>query len=129
MPATQSTETVTMLAKVVVTGSKPNIPKFSDWELLAKSGQSSYLKKHYPGATPSGDDPLTEKVPNYAALMLRDDTRQETIRKLEEVSELYRLSRDSEGDDRLNKEVQRSFIRRSDWRTEGMDKSYNNGRR
>jgi hypothetical protein len=129
MPATQSTETVTMLSKMVVTGSKPNVPKFSEWELLTKSGQSSYLKKRYTGATPSGDDPLTEKVPNYAAQMLRDDTRQETIKKLEEVSELYRLNRDSEGDQLLRKEIQRSLMRRSDWRTEGMDKAYNNGRR
>lgn len=113
---------------MVVVGSK-KLPTFSEWQLLTKSGQTTFLNKRYPGAVPPGSDPLTEKVPNYAALRLRDETRKETLRNLEDVSALYRLNRDPEGGERLKKEIQRSFIRRSDWRTEGMDKSYNNGRR
>ena len=119
-----------MLEKVVVNGSKPRtFPTFGEWQLLTKAGQTAFLSKRYPGARAPGSDPLTETVPNYAAVMMRDDARHEMIQKLEDVSVLYRLSRDPDGDERLKREIQRSFIRRSDWRTEGMDKSYNNGRR
>jgi hypothetical protein len=61
--------------------------------------------------------------------MLRDDTRQENLRGLQSTAELYRLSGDAEGAKKIKLETQRSLLRRSDWRTEGMDRSYNNGRR
>ena len=61
--------------------------------------------------------------------MLRDDQRQEKLKGLTDTAELYRLGGDSEGAKKIKLETQRSLIRRSDWRTEGMDRSYNNGRR
>lgn len=116
-----------LMERVIVQG--PKLPTFGELQLLTKEQRASLLKKRYPGAVVPMGDPLTETVPNYAATMLRDDQRLEKIKGLTDTAELYRLSGDHEGEKKIKLESQRSLIRRSDWRTEGMDRSYNNGRR
>ena len=121
------TEPAVLMDKVIVQG--PKLPTFGELQLLTKEQRAALLKKRYPGAVVPMGDPLTETVPNYAATMLRDDQRQEKLKGLTDTAELYRLGGDSEGAKKIKLETQRSLIRRSDWRTEGMDRSYNNGRR
>jgi hypothetical protein len=120
-------EPAVMMDKVIVQG--PKLPTFGELQLLTEEQRASLLKKRYPGAVVPLGDPLTETVPNYAATMLRDDTRQENLRGLQSTAELYRLSGDAEGAKKIKLETQKFLIRRNDWRTEGMDRSYNNGRR
>jgi hypothetical protein len=128
-PATPKGEatSVVMMDPLIVTG--PKLPTFREWQLLTKEQQAAFLKRRYPGAVVPLADPMSETVPNYAATMLRDDTRQENLRDLQSTAELYRLGGDAEGAKKIKLETQKSLIRRSDWRTEGMDRSYNNGRR
>lgn len=105
----------------------PRVQPFSEREIQTKSGRSEYLRTRYRGASYRGQDPENSVVPNYAALMYRDDKR------LEQKSQLRRISEASAregGDDarRLSKDIKLMFIRRSDWRTEGMDRSLNHWR-
>ena len=120
-------ELAVLMDRVIVQG--PKLPTFGELQLLTKEQRASLLNKRYPGAVVPMGDPLTETVPNYAATMLRDDQRLGKIKGLTDTAELYRLSGDFEGEKKIKLESQRSLIRHSDWRTEGMDRSYNNGRR
>ena len=116
-----------LMDQMTVTGAK--LPTFGEWQLLTPAGQAAYLKKHYPGASVPSGDPMIQSVPNYAAAMVRDDTRRENLRQLHDTADLYRLSGDLKGAKQLKLETQRALLRRPDWRTDGLDRSYNNNRR
>lgn len=98
------------------------------WEMLTEKGRADYLKKQYPGATVPGDA-LTESVPNYGTLMHRDAVRLQNLKDMNAIADISRATGDPAAEKRLRKEIQRTLIRRSDWKTESMDKSYNNNRR
>lgn len=61
--------------------------------------------------------------------MLADDERLAYIAELESVAESFRAIGDLKSSKDLKKEISRSFMRRTDWRTESLDRSANNNRR
>ncbi len=122
-----STEGIIFLPKVVVHGSKPSGE--SEWQMVTLRGRAEYLKKRFPGFVVPGSDPLTEHVPNYAAQMQHDEVRKENFRALEDTVNLLRATGDLKGSKELKEEMQRVLIRGYDWRTERLDRSYNNDRR
>ena len=126
-PGPGSTEDIVFLPKVVVHGSK--VPDGSEWQMLSAQGKAEYLKKLYPGFVVPGRDPLDESVPNYAAQMHRDDVRKENLRAMEDAVNFCRSTGDLKRSKVLKKEMQRALIHGYDWRTERLDRSYNNDRR
>jgi len=117
---------VIFLDPLTVTDERPQ--SGTAWEMLTDKGRADYLKKQYPGATVPGD-PLTESVPNYGTLMHRDAVRLQNLKELNAIADISRIAGDVAAEKKLRKEIQRSLIRRSDWKTESLDKSYNNHRR
>ncbi|MBK8857208.1 MAG: hypothetical protein IPN11_05815 [Opitutaceae bacterium] len=117
---------VIFLDPLTVTDERPQ--SGTAWEMLTDKGRADYLKKQYPGATVPGDA-LTESVPNYGTLMHRDAVRLQNLKELNAIADISRIAGDPAAEKKLRKEIQRSLIRRSDWKTESMDKSYNNNRR
>lgn len=117
---------VIFLDPLTVTDERPQ--SGTAWEMLTAKGRADYLKKQYPGATVPGDA-LTESVPNYGTLMHRDAVRLQNLKELNAIADISRIAGDPAAEKKLRKEIQRSLIRRSDWKTESMDKSYNNNRR
>lgn len=113
---------------VVVTRSK-QVPEMTEFSMLTKEGQREYLKKHFPGATPPGGDPLGNTTRNYAAGMLRDQVRLAHLEKLTDLVETFRRGGDPVTSKRVKEEMQRALIRPHDWQTEALDRSYNNDRR
>ncbi len=126
-PAPGSTEAIVFLPKVVVHGSK--VPDGSEWQMLSPLGKADYLRKRYPGFVVPGGDPLTESTPNYASQMRRDDVRKENLAAMEDTVEIYRVTGDLKRSKELKEEMQRALIRAYDWRTERLDRAYNNDRR
>ena len=122
-----STEDIVFLSKVVVNGSK--VPGEGEWQMLSKVGHAAFLKKRFPGFVVPGADPLTENTPNYASQMQRDEVRKENLRALEDTVDLCRVAGDLKRSKELKEELQRALIRGYDWRTERLDRSYNNDRR
>lgn len=117
---------VIFLDPLTVTNERPQ--SGTAWEMLTAKGRADYLKKQYPGATVPGD-PLTESIPNYGTLMHRDAVRLQNLKELNAIADISRLAGDAVAEKKIRKEIQRTLIRRSDWKTESMDKSYNNNRR
>jgi hypothetical protein len=116
-----------ILERVVVTEEKA--PGMEEFQMLTKAGQTAYLQKLFPGAVTPLKDPLDESTPNFAAQMLRDKRREESLSKWSETIATFRAVGDVTGSNRLKEEMQRALVRSYDWRDERLDKSYNNGRR
>ncbi|MFO1448348.1 MAG: hypothetical protein U1F61_28350 [Opitutaceae bacterium] len=97
-------------------------------EVLTDAALSDLLLKRYPGASVKGQDPTDRgqiRIPNYAAVMYRDDlrlSRLETIQRIEAVHQ--RAGTLAPGND-LKTEIHRAFLRRPDPLTEVMDRSAN----
>jgi hypothetical protein len=119
-------ETVIRMAEFVVTAPTLHL---TDRETLNKLGLEQLLRQRYPGASFKGQDPYRSALPNYAALMYRDDIRLSRMNDLKQFSATLRAMGMTSDAKKLDKEIQHTFIRRPSWRDEGMDKSYNNGRR
>jgi hypothetical protein len=122
-PSPETGTDAVVLEKRVVHGTKPLA--FTEHELANKAGLAALLRKRYPGA----GLPVDSRLPNYGALMLADDERLEHIAELESVAENLLLVGDLKGRKDLKKEISRAFIRGHDWRTESLDRSFNNNRR
>lgn len=118
---------VVQLPKMVVRA--PRLPMFGERNLLSPDGFASLLRERYPGASLKGQDPEHSRIPNYAAMMYRDDNRLKQMNALDELADVLRRTGDLPGNKDLKAEIQRTFIRHEDWRTEGMDKSVNHWRR
>jgi hypothetical protein len=103
-----------------------SLPRFSERERHTKSGMSDLLYRRYPGASFRGQDPENSRTSNYAAVMYRDDKRLEQSSQLKYISKVSAL--DGGEDGRLEEEIELMFLRRPDWRTEGMDRSINRWR-
>ncbi len=115
------------LPNVVVRDAKT--PAFDERDLLTAPASVAVLKKRYPGALPPGPDPLHSNLPNYALLMARDDDRLEKIQNLTDLADGFRRAGDFSGSKSLTVEIDRTFVRPSDWQTESLDKSANSYRR
>ena len=103
---------------------------FSEQELATKFGLSELLLKRYPGASIKGQDPsLTGIIYNYAALMLADDNRLENMANLTRTADILKTAGQMKLSKELREEISRTFIRRTNWQTESMDRSVNNNRR
>jgi len=72
---------------------------------------------------------MNGSVPNYAALMYRDDLRLKHMAEFDRVLDAIAIGGDLAGAKALKAEIQEIFVRPHDWRTEGMDKSVNSWRR
>jgi hypothetical protein len=97
--------------------------------VAGKSGLEQLLRHRYPGASVKGQDPYQSKLPNYAALMYRDDERLARIKEFEHLADaLKAIGENSESSDLL-KEMRRTAWRRPTWLEDAMDRSYNNNRR
>jgi hypothetical protein len=107
---------------LIIRGAKARV--FTERELATKAGLDALLRKRYPGAVPPNS-----RLPNYAAQMLADDARLEYIAQLDSVAENLRAVGDHKASKELKNEISRSFMRRTDWRTESLDRSANNNRR
>jgi hypothetical protein len=121
----ENRDDVVRMPQVVVWALKP----FSGVDLLDKVGLSKLLHEKYPGASLNGQDPYTSVLPNYAALMYREDRRARQISELERIAAVLGASGDLEGEKKLRKEMQKIFFRHLSWQEEGMDRSANGGRR
>lgn len=116
------------LPPFIVSGSR--IPNLPEPDLLTKAGIEALLRKHYPGASLPGQNPtMNGSVANYAALMYRDDLRLQQMAEFGRALESAVIGGDLAGAKELKAELQDIFMRREDWRTEGMDKSVNHWRR
>ena len=116
------------LPPFIVEGSR--IPNLPEPDLLTKAGMEALLRKHYPGASLRGQNPtMNGSLPNYAALMYRDDLRLQQMAEFGRALESAVVGGDLAGAKELKAELQDIFMRRNDWRTEGMDKSVNSWRR
>jgi hypothetical protein len=106
------------------------IPRISARDLLTKAGMDSLLRERYPGASFRGQDPTgNSHIPNYAALMYKDDVRLSRMAEFARVLDSMAVGGDLAGAKELKAELQKVFLRKHDWRTEGMDKSVNHWRR
>ncbi len=119
-------DTVIRMPKFVVTAPTLHL---TDRETLTKLGLEQLLRQRYPGASLKGQDPYLSALPNYAALMYRDDARLSRMNDLKQFAATLRAMGMTSDAKALDKEIQHIFIRRPSWRDEGMDKSYNGGRR
>lgn len=111
----ETNEAAVVLDKFTIFGAKTL--DFSERELLSPKGLAAYLRKRYPGAGAA------------AGLMLEEDIRLENMARLERVVENLQKIGDWAGSKDLQKEINRTFMRRTDWRSEGLDRLYNRGRR
>ena len=126
-PVPETNEPV-LLEKLTIFGTK--VHDFSEQELATKSRLAELLFKRYPGASLRGQDPgFMGKTHNYAALMFADDVRLENIANLTRIADDLKATGSLQLSQALRKEISRTFMRRSDWRTETMDRSANGGRR
>jgi hypothetical protein len=104
-------------------------PLLSEPVVIGKSGLALLLRHQYPGASVKGQDPFQSKLPNYAALMYRDDERLARISEFEHLAAaLKAIGKSAESSDLL-KEMQRTVWRRPTWLEDAMDRSYNGNRR
>lgn len=125
--ATETDPGVVVLLKPMVVTERP-LPSDLAWAMLTDKGRAELLKKSYPGATPPFNA-LTESVPNYATTMRREEQRRQTLIKLADTARLLPVATDAETAANLAKEIKRARYHHPDWKTESMDKSYNNNRR
>ena len=97
--------------------------------VTSKSALALLLRQRYPGASVKGQDPPQSRVPNYAALMYRDDERLARISEFEHLAAaLKAIGEAAEGSDLL-KEMHRTVWRQPTWLEDAMDRSYNGSRR
>ena len=97
--------------------------------VTGKSGLEQLLRHRYPGASVKGQDPYRSNLPNYAALMYRDDERLARINEFKHLAgALKAIGEISEGRDLL-KEMQQIVWRQPTPLEDAMDRSYNNNRR
>ena len=116
------------LPPFVVEGSR--LPKIPEGGFLTKEGLGEQLRKNYPGASLSGQEPtMNGATPNYAALMHQDDLRLKHMAEFQGALDSMVIAGDLAGAKELKAELQKIFLRKHDWRTEGMDKSVNHWRR
>ena len=113
-PGTEATAPV-VLEKFTIFGTK--VRNFSELELLTPKGRAAYLRKRYPGAGA------------VAGLMLEEDIRLENMARMQRVVENQQKAGDLAGSNDLQKEINRTFMRRTDWRSEDLDRMFNRGRR
>ncbi|MBS0631100.1 MAG: hypothetical protein JSS11_04245 [Verrucomicrobia bacterium] len=128
-PAPGSTEAIILLPAMIVSGAKP--PAASDWLFLSNEGRAAYLKKHFAGyvAPGSSANAIDESAPNAAMQMMRDEKRQENLGWMKDTLGAALMVGDKAAAKKLKKEMQQALYRAYDWRTEELDKAYNNGRR
>jgi hypothetical protein len=104
-------------------------PLLSEPVVIGKSGLALLLRHQYPGASVKGQDPYQSHIPNYAALMYRDDVRLARIKDFEHLAEALKvIGKISESNDLL-KEMHGTVWRRLTPLEEAMDRSYNGNRR
>jgi hypothetical protein len=120
----RSTDEIILLPKMVVRES--NIPVFNEREIYAESGMNALLKRRFPGATFTGQPP---QVDNYAILMYEDEKRLDALNRYQRLADLLKASGDAAESKELRNELNRTFIRSHDLKTERMDRSANGGRR
>lgn len=125
-PPERPTSTALELPAVTVDVVRTVVPDAT--QVLTDAALSDLLLKRYPGASVKGQDPTERgqvRVPNYAALMYREDirlSRLETIQRIEAVHQ--KAGTLAPGND-LKTEIHRAFLRRPDPLTEVMDRSVN----
>lgn len=121
-PSTAHSSNAVVLEKMIIRGPKTRI--FTERELATKARSESLLRKRYPGAVPPNRHLL-----NFAQLMAEDDERAVYLAELDSVAEDLQAVGDVKASKDLRKEISRSFMRRTDWQTESLDRSANNNRR
>lgn len=121
-PSPEAAPDTVVLEKRIIHGTTRRT--FTEHDLANQAGLTALLRKLYPGAVPVGS-----RLPNYAALMLSDDERLENIAELETTVKNLLVTGDVKASKDLKKEISRAFVRGHDWRTESLDRSFNNNRR
>jgi hypothetical protein len=117
------------MEKMEVVAGRTRIPSKQELEVSTAASKAALLRSRYPGASFRGQDPEGRRIPNYAALMYRDDERLRRIDELERVAEDLSRVGDKGAADTLRKEARIELRRRPDAREEAMDRSVNNDRR
>lgn len=127
--ASGSTEAIILLPKMTVDGSK--IPTPGEWQILTPAGKAAFLKKHFAGYVKWGSDAdaVDESKPNAGMQLLRDEKRQENLGWMKDTADAALLVGDKEETRKIKKEMQQALYRAYDWRTEALDRAYNNDRR
>lgn len=130
-PAPGSTEGIIFLPKMTVTDSKAPAP--AEWDMLNSYGRAEYLRKRFRGYVPPGSsaNATDESKPNAALQMMRDEKRRENLGWMKDTLDAATLAgdKDKKAAKQLKDEMQQALYRAYDWRTEALDKAYNNGRR
>jgi hypothetical protein len=119
-------EGVVQLPQVMVYAPKLVLP---ETEVTGKWGLEQLLRSRYPGASFKGQDPDQSMLPNYAALMYRDDKRLAAMEEFGRLVDALKAMGQVSGSSELLQDMQRTFLRRPTWREEAMDRSYNGNRR
>ncbi len=114
------------LPQVMVYAPKLVLP---ETEVTGKWGLEQLLRSRYPGASFKGQDPYNSMLPNYAALMYRDDRRLAAMEEFGRLVDTLKAMGQVSGSSELLQEMQGTFFRRPTWREEAMDRSYNGNRR
>ena len=115
------------LPKLVVSASRIH-PTLTPQDCFSTTGLQLLLRKRYPGATFRGQDPNHSHFLNYGTLMLQDDERLDHVAELTQISDALNAAGDVLGSSDLKKEIEHSFLRSFDWKTEEMDRSVNHWR-
>lgn len=120
-------DTVLLMAPFVVSAN--TIWHFTDIEIGTDIGKGLLISKRYPGAKVPVLNPMTDRVRNYGALMLRDDERLRKLTQFEDLIGNIDAVGEHAASGSLQVEIEKAFIRPDDWSTEALDKSINNYRR
>ncbi len=117
------------MPKVKVFGERT--PAFTQRQIYTRSEFSALLRKEFPGASTKWQDPyrIDGHVFNYAALMYAEKKRKRDQASLMDFADRLGKAGDHAGEKELKNEIEDTFVRRSDWTTESMDRSANDDRR
>ena len=123
-PVERTTEEIILLPKMVVRGA--DTPRFDEREIYNQSGLNELLRRRFPGASVKGQP---REVDNYALFMYGDEKRLEALNKYQGLADVFKATGDVEGSKELRRELNRTFIRGHDSKSERMEMSANGGRR
>ena len=117
------------MPKVKVFGERT--PAFTQRQIYTRSEFSALLRKEFPGASTKWQNPyrIDGHVFNYAALMYAEKKRKRDQESLMDFADRLGKTGDRAGEKELKNEIDDTFVRRGDWRTESMDRSANDDRR
>lgn len=119
-PSGGEKDPVILLPKEVVRAKPDRLPEPRD--LYDPKAFRDSLVKRYPGLSFRGQP---ESMDNYAVLQERDERRLASMESLRKLSSTLRASGDTAGSDDLDREIERTFVRRPTWREDAMDRNIN----